>query len=81
MCRKSLFIPTNLLKKYSSRDTIPLNFFSELRVKNQRNDSALYKERCILYRIYHKPNLKVVGNEKEGGPGKLQTIDIYLGLW
>ncbi len=25
--------------------------------------------------------LKVVGNEKEGGPGKLQMIDIYLGLW
>jgi hypothetical protein len=26
-------------------------------------------------------NLKVVGNEKEGGPGKWQMIDIYLGLW
>jgi hypothetical protein len=26
-------------------------------------------------------DLKVVGNEKEGGPGKWQVIDIYLGLW
>jgi hypothetical protein len=25
--------------------------------------------------------LKVVGNEKEGGPGKWKMIDIYLGLW
>ncbi len=25
--------------------------------------------------------LKVVGNEKEGGPGKWQIIDIGLGLW
>ncbi len=26
-------------------------------------------------------NLKVVGNEKEGGSGKWQMIDIGLGLW
>jgi hypothetical protein len=25
--------------------------------------------------------LKVVGNEKEGGSGKWQMIDIGLGLW
>ncbi len=29
-----------------------------------------------IYRI-----LKVVGNEKEGGPEKWKMIDIYLGLW
>jgi hypothetical protein len=27
------------------------------------------------------PILKVVGNEKEGGSGKWQMIDIGLGLW
>jgi hypothetical protein len=32
---------------------------------------------------YPEPNtaLKVVGNEKEGGSGKWQMIDIGLGLW
>ncbi len=29
-------------------------------------------------RFFH---LKVVGNEKEGGSGKWQMIDIGLGLW
>jgi hypothetical protein len=28
-----------------------------------------------------KTSLKVVGNEKEGGTGKWQMIDIGLGLW
>jgi hypothetical protein len=28
-----------------------------------------------------KHSLKVVGNEKEGGSGKWQMIDIGLGLW
>ncbi len=33
---------------------------------------------------FYKKNigyLKVVGNEKEGGSGKWQMIDIYLRLW
>ncbi len=30
-------------------------------------------------KIFHL--LKVVGNEKEGGSGKWQMIDIGLGLW
>ncbi len=34
---------------------------------------------CTYYR--HINTLKVVGNEKEGGPGKWQMLDIYLGLW
>ncbi len=42
------------------------------------------RKRCIqiIYRtVSSTVILKVVGNEKEGGSGKWQMIDIGLGLW
>ena len=42
----------------------------------------------MTFKIFQIPSvytiwdgLKVVGNEKEGGSGKWQMIDIGLGLW